>query len=340
MDFKNKNFLVIGMARSGRSAAALLLRLGAAVSIYDSKKLDNFAGELDGLLAKGVKAYLGTDAPVEQMDCLVLSPGVPMTNELIVRAKKKGIPMMSEIELGFLTATADIVAISGTNGKTTTTALTGAIFENSGAKTYVLGNIGVPISEKSADTLPEDVIVAETAALQLETTIKFHPRACALLNVTEDHMDRYGTMENYTNAKAKMFDNQTTHDYAVLNYDNDITRALKPRIRAKLYWFSTKTVLENGAFLQDGRIIFKKDGVTTDICGVKEVRIPGMHNVENALAATALASVMGIGPEVIAETLRTFPGVEHRIEFVREVNGISTIPRGPTRTRQSRQSTP
>lgn len=325
MEFQGKKVLVVGMAKSGISAAHLLLKLGAEVLLYDRKTAEHF--QLDSLFDKGARDFLGKDPmeAVKEAEILIMSPGVPVKQEFIEKAKEAGKPVLSEIELGYLTAKAEFVCISGTNGKTTTTALTGEIFKNGGRNTYVLGNIGVPICDASMETKPGDIIVAEVAALQLETIRDFRPRAAALLNVTEDHMDRFGTMEYYTACKMREFENQTEKDFAVLNWDNAITRAQAENIHSRLLWFSRTAEPGEGAFLRDGRIVFTMDGKTEEICPAADVRIPGAHNLENALAAVCLAKAMGISGEAIAKTLRTFPGVEHRIEFVREVNGVRYI---------------
>ncbi len=328
MDYKNKKVLVIGMAKSGVSSAVLLCRLGADVTIYDIKPKQHLPEHLlDELEGYKYHDMLGKD-PIDlipEMDILVLSPGVPLGLPFIKKAYELNKNVIAEIELGFEVSKADFIAITGTNGKTTTTALTGEIFRNAGIPTHVLGNIGVPITQEAMQTKAGDVVVAETAALQLDTISDYRPRESAILNITEDHLDRYGTMENYIAAKAKIFKNQTAEDYCVLNYDNELVRALAPQIKAKVVWFSTDMIPQNGAYIKEGNICFSLEGKETVILPAKEVRIPGRHNLENALAASALACLYGIAPEVIAQTLRTFPGVEHRIEFVRTVNGVSFI---------------
>lgn len=324
MDYKGKKVMVVGMAASGISAAKLLLEKQAQVVLYDGKPIENF--EL-GELKEQCECVFGVDPTdrIAEMDALVLSPGVPTRLGFIQKAYELGKEVIAEIELGYQCSPADFVCISGTNGKTTTTALTGEIFRNAGKNTFVLGNIGTPICENAMDTKEGDVVVAETAALQLETTTTFRPRACALLNLTEDHMDRFLTMEYYTACKMKMFANQQEGDFAVFNYDDLPTREESKKIdKAAVIYFSRKEKVK-GAFVEDGCIVFN-DGVRSAvICPAEEVRIPGPHNLENALAATALAMVMGIEPQVIAETLRTFAGVEHRLEYVRTLNGIEYI---------------
>ncbi|MEA5002966.1 MAG: UDP-N-acetylmuramoyl-L-alanine--D-glutamate ligase [Christensenella sp.] len=328
MEYKNKKVLVIGMAKSGVSSAVLLCKLGADVTIYDVKRKSDLP---EGLLAE-LDRYeyhdmLGVDPTdrIEEMDMLVLSPGVPLGLPFIKRAYELNKKVIAEIELGFDVSKADFIAITGTNGKTTTTALTGEIFKNAGIHTHVLGNIGVPITQEALDTQPGDVVVAETAALQLDTIDTYRPKESAILNITEDHLDRYGTMENYIAAKAKIFKNQRPEDFCVLNYDNEIVRGLAHEIDAQVFWFSTDHILTNGAYVRDGNICFAKDGEVQVIMPAKELHIPGKHNLENALAATALACLYGIPVKVVADTLREFPGVEHRIEFVRKVNGVSFI---------------
>lgn len=325
IDYNGKTVLVVGMAKSGISAARLLLQLGARVVLHDRKTADNF--EVNELLAAGAENAMGCDpaAAAQAADVLVLSPGVPTKQPFIEAAAAAGKPVISEIELGYQTSEADFVCISGTNGKTTTTALTGEIFKNGGRSTYVLGNIGVPICDRSLCTRPGDVVVAEVAALQLETIDTFRPRAAALLNVTEDHMDRFGTMEYYTHCKMREFENQGEGDFAVLNWDDPITRAQAEHIHSRLLWFSRREQPGEGAFIEDGNIIFIMNGRRELICPADQVAIPGAHNLENALAAVCLARAMGVGAGEIAFTLHTFPGVEHRIEFVREVDGVRYI---------------
>ncbi len=323
-DFKNKSVLVVGMAKSGVSAGFLLQKLGADVLLYDRKKIED--EHIDRLIAQGAADCREGDPKeaAEKADMLVLSPGVPPKQDFILQAEAEGKEVISEIELGYLTAKAEFVCIGGTNGKTTTTALTGEIFKNGGRNTYVLGNIGVPICDSSLDTREGDVIVAETAALQLEKIKTFHSRAAVICNITEDHMDRFGTMEYYTACKMRQFENMTMRDFAVMNLDDPITAAKSRDIKnARVLLFSRKREVENGAFLREGMIVFRLDGREQEVCRADEVKIPGAHNTENALAAVCLSMCMGIAKDAVAYTLKTFPGVEHRIEFVRTVNGVT-----------------
>lgn len=324
MVFKDKNVMVVGMAKSGFSAAKLLVQEGANVLLYDRR--DSEQVDL-GELADSCTDCLGKDPMeiMEQSDILVLSPGVPTRLDFIKKAHELKKPVISEIELGYLFSKADFVCISGTNGKTTTTALTGEIFKNAGRKTYVLGNIGRPITEDALKTKPGDTVVAEVAALQLETIDTFRPRAAALLNVTEDHMDRFLTMDYYTHCKMRMFENQTADDFAVLNLDNEITAKMGEGLKGKVLSFSRVQKVENGAYVNKGELLFVRDGEEEFVCNKDDIVIPGAHNLENALAATCLAMSMGIDARTVEYTLKTFAGVEHRIEFVKTVDGISYI---------------
>ncbi len=327
MELRGKRAMVVGMARSGISSARLLIEKGALPVLYDAKDKSKFEdGAFDEFSGKAVFAMgASADAAAADADMLVLSPGVPTELDFIKKAKAQGKPVIGEIELGFICSAAQIIAITGTNGKTTTTALTGEIFKNAGYNTYVLGNIGTPITQYAAKTMPGDIIVAETAALQLETIESFVPRACAVLNITQDHLNRYGTMDNYTAAKERIFENQTEDDFCILNYDNQITRLMADKPLSKIIWFSRQVRPERGVFIESGHILSSEpDGVQT-ICEADKVRIPGVHNLENAMAAAALARCCGINGKVIRETLMEFPGVEHRIEFVREHDGVRYI---------------
>lgn len=327
MNHKGKKVMVVGMAKSGLASARLLLEVGAQVVLYDMKPADQFpAGTFDEFIGR-VTMALGADADEAAKSCevLVLSPGVPTNLPFITQAQEEGKSVIGEIELGFIYSQAEFVAITGTNGKTTTTALTGEIFKNAGFATHVLGNIGIPIAGEALNTKKGDIVVAETAALQLDTIDTYRPHACTVLNVTEDHLNRYITMENYTAAKELIFKNQTPDDFCVLNYDNAITRAMDGKQKSKVIWFSRKVPLTRGVFIDEGRIVSREADGAHVICRPEDIKIPGTHNLENALAAIALARCYGIAESVIRNTLMTFAGVEHRIEFVRELNGIRYI---------------
>lgn len=327
MNYKDKKVMVVGMAKSGLASARLLLDVGAEAVLYDMKTPDQFPEGTFSEFEGRAKLALGADADAvaKECDALVLSPGVPMNLSFILQAQQDGKPVIGEIELGFLFSPADFVAITGTNGKTTTTALTGEVFKNAGFCTHVLGNIGIPIAGEALTTQKGDIVVAETAALQLDTIDTYRPHACAVLNVTEDHLNRYGTMENYTAAKELIFKNQSENDFCVLNYDNAITRKMEGKQKSKIIWFSRQVRLDRGVSIDEGRIISAEEDGIHVICHPEDIKIPGTHNLENSLAAIALARCYNIPESVIRDTLMTFPGVEHRIEFVRELDGIRYI---------------
>ena len=327
MNVAGKSALVVGMAKSGVACARLLAEEGARVTINDVKPAAELAGVLDALKDLSFADALGKDPMtlLDGCDLVVLSPGVSIEAPFAAEAKRRGIEVIGEIELGFRYARAPIVAITGTNGKTTTTALTGELFKAQGVRTWVLGNIGIPIAAHARETRESDVIVAEVAGFQLESTQEFHAHSCAILNLTEDHLNRFGTMEHYGAAKARVLRNQTKDDFCVFNADDPLVAAMAKEAAGRVLWFSRRHEVENGAFVKNGRIVFRLDGVEQEVCGADELRIPGAHNLENALAAVAASLPVGVTPEAAARALRTFPGVEHRIEFVREAKGVRYI---------------
>ena len=327
MNVAGKSALVVGMAKSGVACARLLAEEGARVTINDVKPAAELAGVLDALKDLSFADALGKDPMtlLDGCDLVVLSPGVSIEAPFAAEAKRRGIEVIGEIELGYRYARAPIVAITGTNGKTTTTALTGELFKAQGVRTWVLGNIGIPIAAHARETRESDVIVAEVAGFQLESTQEFHAHSCAILNLTEDHLNRFGTMEHYGAAKARVLRNQTKDDFCVFNADDPLVAAMAKEAAGRVLWFSRRHEVENGAFVKNGRIVFRLDGVEQEVCGAGELRIPGAHNLENALAAVAVALPVGVTPEAAARALRTFPGVEHRIEFVREAKGVRYI---------------
>lgn len=322
---KRRKALIVGMAKSGIGAAKLLARAGWDVVINDKKS------EIEGLgeALRGVSAAwrLGED-PASLFDgvsLVVISPIIPMSAPFVLEAKKRGIEVISEIELGYRHSRAEFVCITGTNGKTTCTALTGEMFKTGGRHTFVLGNIGVPITEHALETREGDVVVAETAGLQLEGNVLFHARAAGVCNITEDHLDHFGSMDNYIAAKCKIFDHQTAEDIAVLNYDDAIVRDMARLTPARVSFFSRREEVPRGLFLRGDTVILRDEAGESPLIRADEIRIPGGHNLENAMLCSLLALGMGISADAVRETLRTFPGVEHRIEFVREFDGVRYI---------------
>lgn len=325
---KGKKVVVLGMARSGIAAAKLLMLRGAEVYICDIKKEADFGGALDELKAGGAHLCLGEAHPeslLEGKDALIISPGIPVEHPAVVRARELGIEVMGEVEYAYRESTGLLLAVTGTNGKTTTVTLLGEIFKNAGRRTFVVGNIGAPYSAAVPEMKPGDVTVCEISSFMMETTREFHPAISAVLNISEDHLNRHGTMERYIALKERIFENSGENDYVVLNYDDPITRDMANRAHCKVLWFSSRNQVPCGAFVQDGMIVYGAPGAARQVCAASEVYIPGEHNLKNALAATAMAMAAGIPAPVIRHTLRTFKGVEHRIEFVRELDGVRFI---------------
>ncbi|MGQ9512212.1 UDP-N-acetylmuramoyl-L-alanine--D-glutamate ligase [Thermodesulfitimonas sp.] len=322
MDLKNKKVLVIGAGKSGLAAARFLREKGAVVTLADIKP----AAEQEAAAAgAGVTTFFGGYPPAAGHDLLVVSPGVPLTVAPVVEARQAGIEVIGELELAYRFARAPIVAITGTNGKTTTTALTGEIFRRAGRRTLVAGNIGLPLVAAVTDYGPGDIIVAEVSSFQLETIQSFRPRVAVIINITPDHLDRHGSIEAYAAAKARIFSNQKQDDVTVLNFDDPLVAALAGQSPAGVLFFSRRHNLKAGAFVREEKIVLSRDGAVVPVCGVDEIALPGAHNLENALAAAAAAWSLGVPASVIAATLREFKGVAHRLEFVAEINGVRYV---------------
>ena len=327
MKVEKKRVLLVGMARSGIAAAELLLSHGAIPILYDAKKPNQFGEELAPLRGTACEFHLGEDPFIlmENSDLVVISPGVPIDSPIAKAARENGIPLIGELELGYSLSQGELLAVSGTNGKTTTVTLLGKMFENAGRVTHVAGNIGYPLSAAALNSKKGDVIVAEVSSFQLESIKTFHPCVAALLNITEDHLNRHGTMEQYIRVKQRIFENQNADDIAVLNMEDPVLFKMADKMKARVAFFSRIHEVENGACVENGKIIWRWDGVVKPICDADQILIPGPHNLENALAATAMASARGVPPAVIRHTLQSFSGVEHRIEKVRVLEGVTYI---------------
>ena len=317
---ENGRALIVGLGKSGIAAAEALKRLKADISVFDSHYSDAKASWAQK--NKWHCSFGERPDSVENFDMVVLSPGVPVDTDFVREAERAGAEITGELELAYRFGKGKYIAITGTNGKTTTTTLVGEIFKNAGKKTEVVGNIGVAVMSKALDSDDDTYMVAECSSFQLETTRNFRPLVSALLNVTPDHLDRHKTMENYTLAKAKIFANQGENEYFIYNADDEICAGVVSLCRAVPVPFSRRKELKFGAFVKDGSIVVADGNSVVEICGVKELLIPGPHNLENALAAAAMAYFAGIGAESIARTLRTFRGVAHRIERCGEKNGV------------------
>jgi UDP-N-acetylmuramoylalanine--D-glutamate ligase len=315
---------VVGLARSGVAAARLLRAAGADVTGTDAKPLDALGREAAELRAIGVLLVTG-GVPADAgagADVVVVSPGVPVDHPALAAARTRGVPVIGELELGWRATEAETFAITGTNGKTTTTALTGALLAEQPRPVLVAGNIGTPLAAHALTFPADGLVVCEVSSFQLETTAAFHPRVAAVLNVTPDHLDRHGSLAAYVNAKARIFANQSPADCAVLNADDEAARELGPKTRAHVVWFSRIRQLDHGVFVRDGWVAARLNGHVEEICPVGDIFLRGAHNVENVLAATACALWAGIAPGTIRRGIGKFRGVAHRIELVRAVGGV------------------
>lgn len=320
--------MVLGMARSGIAVARLLQLRGAEVWVCDAKKESDFNGALDELVQNGAHLLLEERHPeehLEGMDLLVVSPGIRIEHPAIERAKALGVEVVGEIEYAYRESTGLLLAVTGTNGKTTTVSLLGEIFKNAGRTTHVVGNIGTPYSGAVPQMRAGDVTVCEISSFMMETSSEFHPAVAAVLNISEDHMDRHHTMERYVQLKERIFEKCGADDFVILNYDDPVTRDMAQRANCRVVWFSSRNAVPFGAFVVDGKMVFGTPDEYQQICDADEIYIPGEHNLKNALAAAAMALVSGIPAPVIRHTMKTFRGVEHRIEFVRELDGVRFI---------------
>jgi UDP-N-acetylmuramoylalanine--D-glutamate ligase len=323
IDLKNRHVLVVGLARTGIAVALFCSAYGAQVTAIDDRTADQLA-DLTRLIEEGIVLTLGGGHPEAFMDqdLIVISPGVPANLPELQLARARGIPVWSEIELAFRFFHGKLIAITGSNGKTTTTALVGHILESAGIPTLVGGNIGTPLLARAEYSTDSTVTVAEVSSFQLETIDQFRPEIGVLLNLTPDHLDRHETLDQYAAAKMRMFENQTESDTAILNAD-DLEVAKRTPCRPKIYWFSRTKRVANGAFVRDGQIILRDDGREEPVMRREEIPLRGEHNVENVMAGCLAARLAGAETAAIANGVRTFPGVEHRIEFAGNVRGIS-----------------
>lgn len=325
MDWKNKKVLVIGTGISGIGAVKLLQKAGARPVLFDeNEKLTK--EEIQGKLPNGIEAEIIIGSLPEETEqeiaVVVPSPGVPVDTEFVERFRKRGIPVWGEIELGYLFAKGKLIGITGTNGKTTTTSLVGQIMEEYYGDVFVVGNIGNPYTEEALNTTEQSVTVAEISSFQLETTQEFKPQVSAILNITPDHLNRHHTMENYVAAKERIAAKQTKQEVCVLNYEDDYTRAFAQRCPARVVFFSSKRKLKQGLYL-DGEDIYMADECGSKrLMNIHEMNLVGMCNVENVMAAIAMAVNMQVPMEHIIDTVKRFKAVEHRIEYVGTKNGV------------------
>lgn len=325
MDFKNKSVLVLGAGVSGISVANVLTEVGAITTLSDAKPFDQLKTEIRSRMHTDLRLEFGRqdNALLDNQDYLVLSPGISIFHPLVAVAQAKGIPVVSEVEVAYQLSAAPIIAITGTNGKTTTTTLIGEMVKALGKKTVVGGNIGIALSQEVFGLPADGLVVAEISSFQLEAIHDFRARIAAILNLTPDHIDRHRDFATYQAMKERIFANQCAEDYTVLNYDDPTVRAMKDRVPGKVLFFSRKEQFTEGVFVHDGKITIRCMGQQCVICLVSDLRLRGGHNLENALAACGVAHLAGVLPEAMAHVLKGFQGVEHRIEPVATVNGVA-----------------
>jgi len=318
---------VFGAAKSGMAVASLLRRNGADVFITEVKKEDELKNEIEKLkqLEVGWETGGHTHKAIEGKDFLVLSPGVPTDLSLLKEALDKKIPIFSEIEVAYRFCEGKIIGITGSNGKTTTATLLGEILKLDKRKYVVCGNIGLPFSEV-VDVLTEDyIVVLELSSFQLEKTQEFHPKIAAVLNITPDHLDRHLDLNSYREAKKRIFKNQTSDDFSVLNSDDPETSSLESEIKSRGFFFSTQGEVKQGAFVKEDMLVFRHLGEEERVIAIDEIRIKGPHNLSNSACAATVAKLLGVETEPLASALKTFPGVEHRLEEVATVSGVKYI---------------
>ena len=326
MDLKEKRVLVFGTGKSGIGAAELLEDMGSIPVLYDGNEKTDPA-EVKSRLKEGTKAevFIGNlpEKEIDKLSLVVLSPGVPTDLPLVLHFKEKGLKIWGEVELAYAFGKGDVLAITGTNGKTTTTSLLGAIMEHARNSVFVVGNIGNPYTEAVEQMNEDSVTVAEISSFQLETIEHFHPKVSAILNITPDHLNRHHTMQCYIETKEKIAENQTRDDTCVLNYDDEETRRFGGSCKASVLYFSREHILDQGVYMDGTAIVYADESVRTKICDVSELKLLGTHNYENVMAAVAIAAAMGVPFPYIRETVIHFTAVEHRIEFVAEKKGVA-----------------
>ncbi|MBO7730215.1 MAG: UDP-N-acetylmuramoyl-L-alanine--D-glutamate ligase [Lachnospiraceae bacterium] len=325
MELNGKKILIFGMGVSGKGVAKLLSHLDVSMVLYDGNtELDKEAllKELD--LEGRAEVVTGelTEKSFEGIDILALSPGISINAPYVKLAQECGVKVLGEVEIAYELSKGQLVAITGTNGKTTTTALTGEIMKAAFEKVFVVGNIGTSFASVATETTDDCVIVAEISSFQLESMEEFHPKVSAILNLTPDHLDRHGTFENYAMTKLSITERQTKKETCVINYDDEYLREISKNIKPFIWYFSLKEDLDDGIVLDGDMITFKIDGVAVPIINRYDMNLLGDHNVQNVMAACAIALAMGVGVPTIREVVRNFKAVEHRIEYVCTKNGV------------------
>ncbi|CEN79792.1 UDP-N-acetylmuramoyl-L-alanine--D-glutamate ligase [Paraclostridium sordellii] len=329
MDLNNKTVLLVGLAKTGVSTIKKLDKLGAKIIVNDIKSKDQLKDiikQIENL--DSVEYILGHHLEdISNIDLTIVSPGVPLDLPFIKKLQYENINIIGEVELAYkLSKNPIFVGITGTNGKTTTTSLVGEIFKKASKDSYIVGNIGNPVIDTVDLTDENSFLITELSSFQLESIEDFKPRVSTIINITEDHLNRHHTMENYINAKANIFKNQDANDFCILNYDDEIVRELGNKTNAKVLYFSQKEKVSQGAYLDDNNnIVIKVNDKEIKLLNKDELSLPGNHNLENCMAAILMSYVLGIDLEIIKDTLKTFKSVEHRLEFVTDKDGIMFV---------------
>src|SRR5580658_6294018 len=326
MELKGKKVLVVGLGKSGLAAALFLRRRGAQVTVSDVRSAEALAKDIPALLDEGIMVEAGGHGLLtfRRQDLIVVSPGVPLDTPELVQARNFGRPIIGELELAARFLRGKTLAITGSNGKTTSTTLVGEILQEAGFNTLVGGNIGVPVVALIDESTPDTWSVLEVSSFQLESTEQFHPEIAVILNITPDHLDRHGTFENYARAKERIFAAQTPEDFVVLNADNARAAQAAPHARSRVYWFSLDRTVPQGAWVEAGHVVYRsaKDATTERIIPLTGIPLKGEHNVENVLASVCAARLAGAPADAIRRAIEKFKAVEHRLEYVATVNGV------------------
>jgi len=324
MDVKGKRVLVVGLGKSGIASALFLADHGARVAVSDTKSEEELHHEIPQLLDRGIVVEAGyhNERTFKEQELIVISPGVPFDVPQLEQARRAGIPVIGEVELAARYLKGQVVAITGSNGKTTTTTLAGEIIAAGGKRTLVGGNIGTPAISFVETATDDTWVVLEVSSFQLETIETFHPKIAVVLNVTPDHLDRHHTFENYAAAKARIVENQTAADFAVLNADDPTCAAMAAKTKAAVYWFSRQHLVEHGAFVRGDDIIWRDADREQTIMPVAEIGLKGAHNVENVLAGVCAGMLARVDPADIRRAVAAFKAVEHRLEYVATIRGV------------------
>jgi UDP-N-acetylmuramoylalanine--D-glutamate ligase len=326
MELKGKKVLVVGLGKSGLAAALFLRHKGAQVTVSDVRSAEALARDIPALLEEGIMVEAGGHGLLtfRRQDLIVVSPGVPLDTPELAQVKKFGLPVIGELELAAHFLKGKVLAITGSNGKTTTTTLVGEILREAGFKALVGGNIGVPVVDLIGDSDDDTWSVLEVSSFQLESTEEFRPNISVILNITPDHLDRHGSFENYARAKERIFAVQDARDAVVLNSDNECAAQAASRCSARIYWFSMEHPVGQGAWVADGYVVYRaaREAEIERVMPLSKIPLKGEHNVENVLAAVCAARLAGAPAAVIGRAIEHFKAVEHRLEFVATVNGV------------------